>query len=90
MSNWLNRLREIKRLKERYGGLESPTVGGGVLGGAFTSSPPGSQAGGSGGAGGFPSPATSARDQAQISGFQRMSVITHATDRSSISSSSHD
>ena len=88
-SNWLNRLREIKRLKERYGGSTTDSV----LGGTFTSSPPGSsQAAGSGSAatGSLVGAGAASRDSTLVSGFQRMSVITHATDRSSISSSSHD
>ena len=71
ISNWRNRLREIKRLRERYGASDYQPP----------SSPPGSQ-------GGPPS-----RDQNGVSSFQRMSVATHFTDgtnRSSISSSSHD
>jgi hypothetical protein len=79
VSSWRNRLREIKRLRERYGGntndhhtiTASPASSSPVQ--ALSSPPP--------------------REQNGISPFQRMSIATHVTDgtsRSSISSSSHD
>lgn len=80
ISSWRNRLREIKRLRERYGGSitdHQPT------------STPASPGGGSQGLSSPPS-----RDQNGIaSPFQRSSIatfITEGTSRSSISSSSHD
>ncbi|KAF1918243.1 hypothetical protein BDU57DRAFT_514912 [Ampelomyces quisqualis] len=78
VSSWRNRLREIKRLRERYGGSSGehqPTP--------FPSSPSPSQ----------PLSSPPSREQNGISPFQRMSIATHITDgtsRSSISSSSHD
>ncbi|KAJ4336291.1 Tuberous sclerosis 2-like protein [Ascochyta clinopodiicola] len=80
ISSWRNRLREIKRLRERYGGSitdQQPT------------STPASPLGGSQAVSSPPS-----RDQNGIaSPFQRSSIatfITEGTSRSSISSSSHD
>ncbi|KAF3050642.1 Tuberous sclerosis 2-like protein [Didymella keratinophila] len=80
ISSWRNRLREIKRLRERYGGSitdQKPT------------STPASPGGGSQALSSPPS-----RDQTGIaSPFQRSSIatfITEGTSRSSISSSSHD
>jgi hypothetical protein len=80
ISSWRNRLREIKRLRERYGGSitdQQPTS---------TPASPG------GGSQGLSSPTS--RDQNGIaSPFQRSSIatfITEGTSRSSISSSSHD
>ena len=79
ISSWRSRLREIKRLRERYGassGDQQPT--------ASPSSPIPSQ----------PLSSQPSREQNGISPFQRMSIATHFTDaatsRSSISSSSHD
>ncbi|KAH4133494.1 hypothetical protein HBH47_010840 [Parastagonospora nodorum] len=78
ISSWRSRLREIKRLRERYGassGDQQPT--------ASPSSPSPSQ----------PLSSPPSREQNGISPFQRMSIATHFTDatsRSSISSSSHD
>ncbi|KAF2826546.1 hypothetical protein CC86DRAFT_446228 [Ophiobolus disseminans] len=76
-SSWRNRLREIKRLRERYSSMTSdhqPT--------ASPSSPSPSQ----------PLASPPSRDQNGISPFQRMSIATHTdtASRSSISSSSHD
>lgn len=76
ISSWRNRLREIKRLRERYGGSDSQVI-------SSPSSPALSQ--------GISSPPP--RDQNGASPFQRMSVatfITEGTNRSSISSASHD
>lgn len=78
ISSWRNRLREIKRLRERYGAADTdlkPT--------SSPSSPSHSQ--------GLSSPPS--REQNGISPFQRMSIATYVTEgtsRSSISSSSHD
>ncbi|KAH6846509.1 hypothetical protein AA0119_g1710 [Alternaria tenuissima] len=77
ISSWRNRLREIKRLRERYGAND-----------ALPSHPPPSSPAGSQGLSSPPS-----REQNLVSPFQRMSIATHITDgtsRSSISSSSHD
>ncbi|KAA8620271.1 tuberin [Pyrenophora tritici-repentis] len=76
-SSWRNRLREIKRLRERYGAND-----------AQPSHPPPASPAGSQGLSSPPS-----REQNLVSPFQRMSIATHITDgtsRSSISSSSHD
>ncbi|KAH7073440.1 hypothetical protein BKA63DRAFT_444520 [Paraphoma chrysanthemicola] len=76
ISSWRNRLREIKRLRERYGGIS-----GDQHSTASPSSPSISQT--------MSSPPS--RDQNGISPLHRMSIATHITDsRSSISSSSHD
>ncbi|KAF1844915.1 uncharacterized protein K460DRAFT_336685 [Cucurbitaria berberidis CBS 394.84] len=79
-SSWRNRLREIKRLRERYGAIDHhqhhPVF-------SSPASPASSQ--------GLSSPPS--RDHNGVSPFQRMSIATHITDgtsRSSISSSSHD
>jgi hypothetical protein len=79
ISSWRSRLREIKRLRERYGAQDQrphqPP--------AAPSSPANSQ--------GLSSPPS--REQNLVSPFQRMSIATHITDgtsRSSVSSSSHD
>jgi hypothetical protein len=77
ISSWRNRLREIKRLRERYGAND-----------ALPSHPPPLSPMGSQGLSSPPS-----REQNLVSPFQRMSIATHITDgtsRSSISSSSHD
>ena len=76
-SSWRNRLREIKRLRERYGANDAQ----------LHHPPPASPAGSQG----LSSPPS--REQNLVSPFQRMSIATHITDgtsRSSISSSSHD
>ncbi|KAJ4369610.1 Tuberous sclerosis 2-like protein [Neocucurbitaria cava] len=81
-SSWRNRLREIKRLRDRYGG----GVGGDqvhTVASPVVASPASSQI--------LSSPPS--RDQNGVSPFQRISIATHITDgtsRSSISSSSHD
>jgi hypothetical protein len=80
ISSWRSRLREIKRLRERYGGSISDYQ---------TTSTPASPGGANPGLSSPPS-----RDQNGIaSPFQRSSIatfITEGTSRSSISSSSHD
>jgi hypothetical protein len=80
ISSWRSRLREIKRLRERYGGSISDYQ---------TTSTPASPGGANPGLSSPPS-----RDQSGIaSPFQRSSIatfITEGTSRSSISSSSHD
>lgn len=77
ISSWRNRLREIKRLRERYGAaMDTQPI-------SSPSSPAQNQ--------GVSSPPS--RDHNGVSPFQRMSIATHITDgtsRSSISSSSHD
>lgn len=80
ISSWRNRLREIKRLRERYGANDTQSMHAIV---ASPSSPANSQ--------GLSSPPS--REQNLVSPFQRMSITTHVTDgtsRSSVSSSSHD
>ncbi|KAF9701970.1 hypothetical protein EKO04_000185 [Ascochyta lentis] len=82
ISSWRNRLREIKRLRERYGGTSTTND-------QQPTSTPASPGGGSQALSSPPS-----RDQNGIaSPFQRSSIatfITEGTNRSSISSSSHD
>ncbi|EUC28712.1 hypothetical protein COCCADRAFT_30081 [Bipolaris zeicola 26-R-13] len=76
-SSWRNRLREIKRLRERYGASNAPPSYPPPI------SPPAGQ--------GLSSPPS--REQNLVSPFQRLSIATHVTDgtsRSSISSSSHE
>jgi hypothetical protein len=80
ISSWRNRLREIKRLRERYGANDAHPSRPPII---SPSSPAGSQ--------GLSSPPS--REQNLASPFQRMSIATHITDgtsRSSISSSSHE
>ncbi|OAL55193.1 hypothetical protein IQ07DRAFT_675551 [Pyrenochaeta sp. DS3sAY3a] len=92
ISSWRNRLREIKRLRERYGSSEpsaniSPSSPAGSQ--SLSNPPAGSQSFSSAPAGSQSLSSPPSRDQG-ISPFQRMSIATHATSRSSISSSSHD
>jgi hypothetical protein len=76
-SSWRNRLRQIKTLRERYGGNTSDSN---LAASPAMSSP--SQ----------PLSSPPSRDTNGISPFQRMSIATHTdtASRSSISSSSHD
>ncbi|KAH6642704.1 hypothetical protein C7974DRAFT_328278 [Boeremia exigua] len=79
ISSWRNRLREIKRLRERYGTAEQTQ---------HTSTPASPSVGSQG-----PGLASPPREQGGASPFQRSSIatfITEGTSRSSISSSSHD
>lgn len=89
-SSWRNRLREIKRLRERYGAVDHQLNSSQHqhqthhhhMALASPASPASSQ--------GLSSPPS--RDQNGVSPFQRISIATHITDgtsRSSISSSSH-
>ncbi|KAF2024995.1 hypothetical protein EK21DRAFT_117251 [Setomelanomma holmii] len=76
ISSWRTRLREIKRLRDRYGGS---------FGDQNSAAPPSSPSVSQ------PMSSPPSRDQNGISPLQRMSIATHMTDsRSSISSSSHD
>ncbi|PVH98031.1 hypothetical protein DM02DRAFT_616064 [Periconia macrospinosa] len=79
VSSWRNRLREINRLRERYGANEAATM----ASAASPSSPSQQQA--------LSSPPS--RDNNLATQFQRTSIVTHIsenTNRSSITSSSHD
>ncbi|CAI6333969.1 unnamed protein product [Periconia digitata] len=79
VSSWRNRLREINRLRERYGANEAATL----LSNISPSSPSQQQ--------GLSSPPS--RDNSLATQFQRTSIVTQIsenTNRSSITSNSHD